>query len=454
MKLFLEASIASLSFGMLFTWPSPALPMLTSKEGQFKFTLEQCSYLPIISAATSMVATPIFGKLCDIIGRKYTILTMAASQILAFLLAAFAQSIYVFYVSRFFSGLSDACVYVAIPAYVGEISTPEVRGAWGNTYCLFAYLGQVIISVIAGYNTIQTGALISLCFPLLFALTFACMPESPYYLIMKGRKREAHEVLERLLRIKNVDAEVKQLEADVSRQMSETGTWKDLFTIESNRKALYAGAFLRTAQQFSGLTVWEVYTEYIFKDAAGNVSATNSAIIFLGACTVGNLGASIIFNRIGARSAVKYSASLSGLVLAAVSVFYYILLECPLIDVSNFKWVPLVGMLLYVLLFSLGLGIAPAFILNELFSASIKGKGLCALMIFYGFLQCATSKLFQVLEVNFGIYTPFGLFAVCSFSSTFLVDRFVPETRGKTLEEIQQDLKGNKKTESQMHEQM
>lgn len=433
---------------MLFTWPSPAIPMLTSKEGEFGFSLEQCSYLPVISAATSMIATPIFGKMCDKIGRKYTVLSMAISQSTAFLLAAFAKSIYVFYLSRIFSGLSDACVYVAIPTYVGEISTPKVRADWGNSFCLLGYFGQVVVTVIVGYNDIRTGALLCLIFPLLFAVTFAFAPESPYYLLMKEKKSEAEKALQKLLRLKNVDAEMKQLEADVQRQMSESGTWKELFVIRSNRRALFAGVFLRTAQQLSGLTVWGVYAEYIFKQSGGNMSSTISAICFFSACTLGSLFAGIFFYRIGARKAVKYSASLSAAVLVIVGVYFYIALECPSIDISQFRWVPLVGMLLYVPVFSIGLGIAPMVMLSELFSASIKSKALCALTIYFGFLQCSITKLFQVLQVNFGMYTPFALFAAASFGSTFLVDYFVPETRGKTLEEIQQELKGSKKTKT------
>lgn len=432
---------------MLFSWPSPALPILVSEEYEFKFSVEQCSYLPVISAATSMVATPIFGCLSDRIGRKPTILTMAVTQSAAFLLAAFGKSIYVFYLSRFVSGLSDACVFVALPTYVGEVTTPKVRSDWGNTVCFCSYVGQVVISVIAGYSSIRAGALISLAFPIAFAVLFPFMPESPYYSIMKGKTEEASKTLKWLLRLQNVESELKQLKADVNRQMSETGTWKDLFAINSNRKALYAGLFLRTVQQFSGISVFGIYTEYIFKQAGGNITATDSAIIFLSACAVGNLIAAFLLNRIGKKRAVKYSTFLSSIVLAGVGVFFFISLECPQIDVSGFAWVPLVGMLLYVPVFAIGLGIAPTFMLSELFSASIKGKGLCALTIFYGFLQCATTKIFQVLEVNCGMYTPFALFAVCTFFSTFLVDHFVPETRGKSLEQIQQELKlkGGKK---------
>lgn len=395
-----------------------------------------------------MITTPIFGKLCDKIGRRLTALSMAITQSTAFILAAFANNIYLFYLSRVFSGLSDACVFVAIPTYIGEVSTPKVRDAWGNACCFGVYLGQFIISILAGYTSIQTGALVSLCFPLVFAVTFYLMPESPYYLIMKSRNEDAYKTLQWFLRVENVDAEFKQIESDMQRQISERGTWKDLFAIKSNRRALYAGLFLRIAQQFSGLTVMEVYTEYIFKQVGSSLSATDSAIAFLGTSTVATFVAGMFFKRIGARRAVKWSAALSGFVLAAMGVFLYVMLECPHKDPSRFKWVPLVGMLVYIIVFCLGLGIAATFVLSELFSASVKGKGLCSVTISNALLQCITTKLFQVLEVNFGIYTPFTLFAVVSFVSTFLVDYFVPDTTGKTLEEIQQDLKRGKRAES------
>lgn len=365
-------------------------------------------------------------------------------QILSLLLTAFAQNIYVFYVARAIAGIGDAGLFSAMPSYIGEIATPKVRGTWGNCMTLNIYFGQALVNIIGGYNSVKSTALISLVFPLLFMCSFAFAPESPYYYMMKGDREKAGRALIALRRTNQIETELVQLEMDVKRQMSESGTWGDLFTIKSNRKALIAGLFLRWSQQLSGISCFAVYTQYIFGNVTGELSAVDSAIIFQLSLAVGNFVASPFVDRIGRRSAMMYSLLSCSIVTTAVTIFLYITQTHPEVDVSSFQWVPLTGMLLYVVCYSFGIGIVPTLMLGELFSASIKGKGLCALMFSFSIAVSALTKLFQMMVVIFGLYSPFAFFSLCSFVNTFLAYWFVPETKGKTLEEIQQNLKGNK----------
>lgn len=369
---------------------------------------------------------------------------MGIPQAVSLLLTAFAGNIYVFYVARAIAGLADAALFSAMPSYIGEIATPKVRGTWGNCMTLSIYLGQAIINVIGGYASVRTTALVSLAFPVLFLCTFAFAPESPYYYMMRGRREDARKSLTTLRRTPNVEAELTQLEADVERQMSESGTWKDLFTSRSNRKALMAGIFLRWSQQLSGIACFAVYTQYIFKQAGGAMNATESAITFQSSLAVGNLVASLFLDKIGRRLAMMYSLLCSSIVTAGLTAFFYISHVHPEVDISNFQWVPLAGMMMYVVVYSFGIGIVPTLMLGELFSTSIKGKGLCALTISFSVAVSVVTKVFQVMEVNFGLYAPFALFSACSLVNTFFTYCFVPETKGKTLEEIQQNLKGTK----------
>lgn len=336
-------------------------------------------------------------------------------------------------------------MFTVLPSYIGEICTPKVRGSWGNALTFMIYFGQFMVNITGGYTDIKTNAWICLSFPLLFLVTFVFMPESPYYCIMKGDKEAARKSLRQLRRIENVEDEIVKLESDVNRQMSESGTWKDVLTIRSNRKALFAGIFLRVSQQLCGIASFAVYTQYIFKQAQGNMTATESSIIFTGTIWIMNFAASFALDKFGRRSAMMYSLLGAGIVLACESTYFYLSLESTDIDLSNFNWIPLVGMLLFVMVYSFGLGIVPTLMLGELFSASIKGKGLCLLNIFFGISVSTITKLFQLLEVHFGLYSPFAFFSVCCLLNTFLSYFFIPETRGKTLEEIQQSLKGNRK---------
>lgn len=371
-------------------------------------------------------------------------LIIGIPQIISLLLTAFAKNIYVFYVARAVAGLGDAGLFTAMPSYIGEIATPKVRGTWGNCMTLSIYLGQALVNVVGGYTTVRSTALISLVFPLLFVCSFAFVPESPYYYMMKGDREKASKALIALRRTKTVEAELSQLELDVKRQMSESGTWRDLFMIKSNRKALIAGVFLRWSQQLSGISSFSVYSQYIFSKVAGNLTAVESAIIFQTSLAVLNFVASFCVDRIGRRSAMMYSLFTCSIITTGISVFLYISDMHPEVDLSSFRWVPLAGMMIYVLFYSFGIGIVPTLMLGELFSTSIKGKGLCALIVSFAIAVSVLTKVFQVMVVNFGLYTPFALFSAFTFLNAFVTYCFVPETKGKTLEEIQQMLKGNK----------
>lgn len=398
----------------------------------------------MIAPVTCIISSFFYAKLVDVIGRKYSVLFMAGPYIASFILIAIADNIYVFYLSRAVTGIADAGLFSAFPAYIGEVTTPKIRGTWGNCLALYLYFGEAAINVIGGYTSIKTCAWICLVFPALFLITYAFMPETPYYLVMKGRKDEAGNVLKKLRGINNVEAEMQQLESDVKRQMSEMGTWRDLFAVKSNRRALIAGVFLRWSQQLSGISCFAVYTQYIFQQAGGNLTATESAVCFQSALAIATFLCSMFSDKIGRRSSMVVSLALSSVVIAVVTVFLYISTEHPEVNLSLCRWVPLAGMIVYVVTYSVGLGIVPTLMLGELFSASIKGKGLAVLTIVLSMAVSVTTKVFQVMEVNFGMYAPFAMFAGCCFVNTFFTYYFVPETKGKTLEEIQQELKGNK----------
>lgn len=429
---------------MLFSWTSPSIPKIVDDKINYDISLDEASYFTVLPPVGVIASSLLFSKLNDVIGRKYTLLFIAVPHIVAWTLIATAKSVYMFYISRFISGIADSCLFASLPIYVGEIATPKVRGTWGNAMTFLIYVGQFLINVIGSYTDIKVTAYICVTIPIIFAATFIFMPESPYYYVMKGRMDDAKRSLQVLRQRDDVEEEINMLKVDVTRQMSESGTWKDLVTIKSNRRALYAGIFLRASQQFAGIGSFAVYTQYIFIQAGGNVSATLSAIIFFGLCTILNLCAGFTLDKLGRRKSYLYSLLLCGITLLLEAIYFYIQQYCPEIDVKFLNWIPLTGMIIYVVFYSFGLGIVPTLMLGELFSASIKGKGLCLLNVLFGVLISTITKLFHLLETNFGLSAPFMFFSISCFISTILSFYFVPETKGKTLEEIQQDLKQSK----------
>ncbi|KAF2879390.1 hypothetical protein ILUMI_26785 [Ignelater luminosus] len=318
-------------------------------------SLEEASYLTVIPTISMTITAPLFSTLIDAIGRKNCLLLVAVPQFIAWILTALAENIWIYYLATFFSGIGNAASYTIIPVYVCEIAEPTVRGTWG------------------AYNDIKTAALICGCLPIIQILLFFYVPESPYYLLMKGRDDEASKTLTILRWRTNVEKEVLTLKEDVARQISESGTMKDLFSIISNRKALIMCVGMRIAQQFSGLSAFEMHTQYLFQQAGGDVSHEISAITVSGTLALSVSLSAFAVERFGRRPLMLFSSLGCALILTVETVYFSINIFTR-VDVSNFGWLPLVGMLAYMVVCATGLGILPTLISGEVFSASIKSK--------------------------------------------------------------------------------
>lgn len=436
-------SLPTLVNGIQFAWTSPYIPVLISEESPIPMSFEEASYLSVIQAIAAMVSSPIFAKLLNSIGRKPTILIIAIPQFIAWILIAFGNSLITLYLGRTITGIADGAAFTTVPVYIGEILEPKLRGSLGSLLSFSIYFGQFFINVIGAYTSMKVSALVCGIFPILFFISFIFMPETPYYLLMKNRAEAARNSLKKLRMTNNVEEELTKLIADVQRQVSESNSMKDLFIIDSNRRAMFIAIGLRVAHQLSGIAAFSVYTQYVFEKSGSSVSESISAIIFTGLQVIVVCFGPLIVDRFGRRPLMFFSCS-GCAVLLTIEAIYFFFNEYTSIDILHFKWVPLTGMLLYIIVFGVGFGIVPTLMLSELFSASIKGKAVCCMSLFYHFCICVTSKIFQLMADNLGLFAPFTLFSVCCFCSILFSYYFVPETKGKSLEEIQQCLKGRR----------
>ncbi|CAH1159595.1 unnamed protein product [Phaedon cochleariae] len=444
----LIGSLGVITNGLLFSWSSPFIPKLTKDKENYDITEDEASYFGTLQPLATLITSGIFSYTSDVIGRRKTLLMIAVPHVCCWILTASAKSVYVFYVARILAGIADAAVYGSFPMYIGEIASPEVRGTWGNCLASAMFLGEFLINVIGAYFGVKATAYICLPLPVIFAVMFYFMPDSPYFCIMKGRYEEAKESLRFFKRKKNVEVDFVRLKADVDRQMSEKGTWLDMVKIDSNRRALIAAAFLRISQQIGGLSVFYMYTQLIFEKSGGDVAPEVSSMLYMGLCFGLNLFVvTFLMSRIRRRTSFIISLSPCAVVLYGMAIYFYLEQYVPEVDVTSFSWLPLTGMILYQIFSSFGITIIPTLMLGELFSASIKSKAMTVLVMVFSVSSFMANMLFYALLSRFGIYAPFLFFAVSNTVSAVLSIYLIPETKGKTLEEIQQMLKnkGNKK---------
>ncbi|CAH1984369.1 unnamed protein product [Acanthoscelides obtectus] len=439
--------LTTLENGIHFSWTSPFFVQLTKDTENYDISEDHASYFTTLPPIFQILSCPIFSVLCDRIGRKTTLLIGGVPFILACILETFAENVYVFHVARCLTGIGASANYIALSMYAGEICKPRVRDFWVNfLVSINASGGLLLINLIGFYFDVHQTAYILLVPGVLFQIAFPFMPESPYYLLMKRKEDAARNSLQRLLQKEDVEEDFVELQADVKRQMSETGTWKDLFCIVANRKALFVGVLMRVAQQFGGSAFVAAYTSYIFEESGGD--AKTATLIYSGVFVGVTIIASFCIDRFGRKMSFIISMFLCAACMLYLSVFYYIKDCVPQWDVSNYTWVPLIGMMAYIVFSAFGVSNIPNVMLGELFSASIKAKGLNVLISVMGLLISLTSYLFYLFSSSFGMYTAFFVFSLISFGNAVWCIFVLPETKGKTLEQIQQEFNGNKPLKS------
>jgi len=431
------AAMISFTCGLFYTWPSPSIPILLEETN---ITLHEVSYITVIPSIAISLFSPYPGLLLDRIGRKKMLMLIALPQLATWALIGIGGNVWVLYGARVMNGIADAMTFTAVPCYISEVATPKVRSIWGNTMTMSINLGNLVMSAVGSYLSIQLSAIVLGIIPIVFLMGMILMPETPYYLIMKKKTDKARRSLQWLRGRKDVEEELNQLIADVERQLSERGRYKDLWIIPSNRKAVFIGILARGMQQFSGISAISMFCQYIFGKAGGGVKPTTSSIIYTFAMFVSNIIASMILDRIGRRILTVISCLGSGILLFVMAGYFYLSTETKF-NLDSYQFLPIIVMLCYVFFYSIGLGITPTLMLGELFSSSVKGKALCIMNVFFGIWIISSNKTFSLLMMHYGMHVPFLVFGVCCFISAVNSYYFTPETKGKTLEEIQQAFK-------------
>ncbi|XP_074026184.1 facilitated trehalose transporter Tret1 [Leptinotarsa decemlineata] len=436
-----QGSLAAFNCGLQLSWSSPFLSKI-SKDPRYGISEEEASYFSVIEPATMMITCTLFSILSDTIGRKKTLLIVAIPQLLSWILIATAESVYVFYASRMFAGIADGGMFITLPVYIGEVSSPKVRGTWGNSLLMGLLLGEFSIILMGKYMGVQETAFVSIVLVLVFLILFSLMPESPYLCLMRKRDDDAKQALCFLKWKRDVETDFSSLKSDVQRQMEEQGAWKNLFMIASNRKALIAGIFLRVSQPLGGTLTFVMNPEFIFEKAGVNVNSSLASVIFLAiSCFVNFLVVLFSIEKFSRKTIYTISSLFSGIVLVLLAIYFFITEHIKEWNIS-LPWIPIAGLAIYEVVCSLGMMVIPTLMLGELFSASIKSKGMTVLIVAFGLGVFLANYILFALTRLVGIFGPFLFYGTCCIFTSVFSFQLIPETKGKTLEEIQQSLKG------------
>lgn len=436
----LSSSLGALASGMVMGWSSPA-GLYLAEEYKLKISPSEFTLIAsIFNLGAATICLPI-GILADFIGRKRAMLMLTVTFTIGWALIIWANSVTMLVIGRYILGVSGGAFCVTTPMYTAEIAEVSIRGRLGSYYELMLCIGIVIPYILGATVSMFTLSLICATVPLLFFGIFVFMPESPTYFLLKGNVFEASKSY-RWLRGPNYNIK-PELDATKNALAEAKRNRVSFFVAISSRatlKGLFIAFGLMFFQQMNGINAILFYADSIFKKAESNVDSDLSSIIMGLLQVVAVFISSLIVDRLGRRILLMMSAFIMGISLLVLGIYFH--LQINGMDVSTIGWLPLVTICLFVSLISIGFGPIPWMMTGELFAPQVKGIAGSSASLFNWIAAFVVTKFYNDFVNVFGVDITFWIFSLICGLAVIFVFLFVPETKGKTLEEIQIELSG------------
>ena len=394
------------------------------------------------------------GRLADVFGRRNVMMLAAVLFLIGALVQGFAHVQALFVAARIMGGMAVGAASVLSPAYISEVAPANIRGrmttiqqimiitgltaAFVVNYFLAASAGSSTAIYWAGIEAWRWMYLMQAIPAAVFLVALFFIPESPRFLVSKGRIEEARNVLTRLFGSATAATTLTEIEASFS--ADHRPRLSDILDPVKGgiRPIVWAGLLLAVFQQLVGInvifyygaTLWQLagFTE----DQSLQINIV-SGFVSIAAC----IGTILLVDRIGRKPLLLIgSAGMAVTLFMLVYAFAngtldaggQLKLSAPLGTLA------LIGANLYVIFFNLSWGPIMWVMLGEMFPNQIRGSALAVCGFFQWFANFLISFSFPIMAAGLGLAVSYSFYAVCATISFFLVRKFIVETKGKELE--------------------
>ncbi len=376
------------------------------------------------------------GKPADLFGRKKSLMVIAVLYAISALGSALAQSWEGFLVYRFIGGLGVGASSVIAPMYIAEIAPAHLRGRLGTAFQL-NIVGGILLSYFSNYGISQSVehdawrwmlGVESIPAAIFFALVLF-IPDSPRWLVLKGRADEALLIL-RKVNSPNPEKELKEIEASIEKK---TGIKRELLFSRVYRVPVILAILVALFNQLSGINAVMYYAPRIFEMVG---YAQNSALL-----QSVSVGATLfIFTIVGMFLVDKAGRKRLLMIGSAGMVFFLGMVARTVFTTTDGSIWMLIYLSGFIAFFAFSQGTVIWVYISEIFPNSVRAKG----QTLGSFTHWATAVIiswgFPLLAGNSGGGWAFSIFSGSMVIQFLIVWRFFPETRGKSLEQIQKEM--------------
>jgi sugar porter (SP) family MFS transporter len=374
------------------------------------------------------------GRLTDRLGRRSTLLQVAALFILGAIGTALAPTMLWLSMGRLAVGIAIGIASFTAPLYISEISPPAVRGKLVSLNQLMITIG-IVCSYLADYGLAASRGWrwmfgLAAIPALILFVGIWFVPETPRWYMSRSMKDKARQVLFRMHAPAIAERELAEIEESLNQQQ---GDWKELLSPRL-RRALIIGIGLAVFQQFTGINTVIYYAPTIFQFAG--LQSNAAAILATAGVGIVNVLFTVValwlLDRVGRRPLLLYG--LVGMVVSLGTLGFAFM--SPNLA-RALAWISLACVMLYVASFAISLGPIFWLMIAEIYPLKIRGRAMSIATVMNWGSNLLVALTFLSLLRSFGRPATFWLYALTGVLAWIFVYQLVPETKGKTLEEIE-----------------
>jgi SP family galactose:H+ symporter-like MFS transporter len=382
-----------------------------------------------------LLGTLLAGPIGDRYGRRILILSSCIIFLIGIIQILFSYNFYMIFGARLFLGVGVGMVSVGVPLYVAEIVPSKDRGKYITFFQLLLTFGIVLAYFVdllftpSGNWKAMFAVLLIPVLILLFGILR--LPETPRWLMANNQMEKAREIL---MLIRNLPEEVEHDIQSIQDSLHKVrGTWSDFFSIQFLGPATVA-VLICIFNQLTGINSFLQYAPLILK----NAGIHSNLITMMGSAGIGMLNfivtiiAIALIDTWGRRPLLLlgvFGVMTSEIYLGCITFF--------LKTSTHSGIMVLIGLLLFIMSFAIGPGVVVWLAISELFPTRVRGKGIAFCLFFSSLSATVLSVYFLPLMKYLGMSQTYWLFATFTFGYFLVTLFFLPETKARTLEEIQ-----------------
>ncbi|XP_046973447.1 facilitated trehalose transporter Tret1-like [Vanessa cardui] len=430
-------------YGLECGWISPTTKILQSNASPTGYPLSDNT---IAWIASSMSMSAIFGVsmysyIADTYGRKIGIILITMFEAISWIIKLSYTSTTTLIIARLFSGLAAGGCFNVVPMYVKEISQDDLRGILGTLIMLMQTTGVLVMYLIGAYLDYYTVVIVALILPIVTSVLLLKAPESPAFLVKRGKIDEATKTVARL---RGLEEDDKIIQSIVEGMKNEDEHFKSLpnMSIASIMKdKTWRRGFLLiiTLFLFHGLNgayaiVTYASTVLISTGVKFDISPEIQTLSFPIVMIIGSLTLAVIVERCGRKLLLIGCFLISAVSMTVIAILMIVQEQGGSIP----SWLPVVAIILSVTMYGAGVSPLPYIIMTEMFSFQIRAKVVGTVVTFAWFLTFLLVTIYAPMANTLGQYSPFIFYGVINLAGAIFTMIFIPETKGKSEEEILQ----------------